>query len=271
MAGGLYGRVQARGFPSSAVAGETGAGALESQGGPQDPAHGDSSWGPPTSTLIGFQPEAPPPPAVTINEGFWGMPGELLDPDQTPGYGPATFRTHATPAPGWAGSYYPSDELDTLHANSREIHAADFGGGKLWRAPDDVTELPMHPWTSNSPGSADGLAPLEGPQRVLGGKDAVQGYDLRNRYGFDAGHRERLEITGTVINAYLDPAERPFIVPQAAGSFTPTDAVQGPEHWVSDQHGENIAYDDPSAYQPPPEPATLSRQLSAAPASAGWF
>jgi hypothetical protein len=270
MAGGLYGRVQSRGFPSSVAAGQTGAGALESQGGPQNPAHADSAPGPGTQTLAGFEPDTPPAPAVVILEGSWGLPGQHLDPDQTPGYGPGTFRTHAAPMPGWAGSYYPGPDLDTLHENSREIHAADFGGRQLWEGNSDVTELPMHPWASNSPGEAAGLVPLTGPQRVLGHADAVQGYDLRNRFGFDAGHRERLEITGNVVNAYLDPAERPFIVPQASGTFTPTDTVQGPGSYHSFLDAGNVSYDDPSAYQPPPEPPTLAGQLVAAPASAGW-
>lgn len=273
---GLYGRVSARGFPSSVAAGYTGEGALASQGGPQNPAHAVPGGGTPTSTMTGFQPEGPPPPGVMILEGALGLPGTLLDPDQTPGYGPGEFRSHAAPRmPGWVGSTRLSPEADLIatadmHQVSQAIHAQDFGGPKLADGPYDETTLPMNPWASNDPGEAVGLAPLTGPQRVLGRGDAVQGYDLRNRYGFDAGHRERLEITGNVINAYLDPAERPFIVPQASGSFTPTDTVQGPERWISDQHGENVNYTAPSAYEPPPEPATLSGQLVEAVASSGW-
>jgi len=274
MPSGLYARVQARGFASGVDAGDTGLGALESQGGPQDiAAHGQNTGNAmPIGTLTGFQPEGPPAPAVEILEGTWGLPGTAHDPDQTPGYGPGEFRSHAAPVmPGWVGSTRMSSDADLLataqmHETSAEIHAADFGGPKLQDF-TDFTEDPVDAWSSNNPGEAVGLAPLTGPQRILGGKDAVQGYDLRNRYGFDAGHRARQTRLNEQPMFYLDPAERPFIVPQQQGTFIPTDAVQGPEPWNSNLDAANVNPDDPSPYQPPPEPPTMTADLLAAPVS----
>lgn len=279
----LYQRVAARGYASGVVAGQTnvtGAAASEAVNRPSK-----SLIDAPVSTLTGFQPEGPPPPAVEILEGTWGLPGELSDPLSSPGYGPGTVRTHAAPAPGWAGGYSNfrvdnSGDLEKLHENSRAIHSADFGmPARLTSVlADNVPQQPVDHWESNRPdgGMGTGQVPLTGAQRVLGGMDAVQGYDRRNRYGFDAGHRSRdsypgyQDRTGGQPMAYLDPAERPFIVPQAQPSFTPTDAVQGPEPWVSDLHAENLNYHDPSAYAPPAEPATLQAPLPVEAPVGGW-
>ena len=276
MAQGLYGRVTGRGFPSQVTAGMTGEGALESQGGTADPAHGIVDWGAPVpATLQGFQPEGAAGVYTEVLADIPG-PGSPVDPDQTPGYGPGTFRTHAAPVPGWAGSYDDQQAMATLHRNSAEIHAQDFGALKLQDFTPGQSEggvhLPMDPWSANEAelgGVPNPQVPLTGPQRVLGGMDAVQGYDLRNRYGFDAGHKYRAQITGNVVNAYLDPAERPQIWPQGSGSYIPTDSIQGPEPWVSDLNAANINYDDPSAYEPPAQPATLTQPLLSATAW-GW-
>jgi hypothetical protein len=283
MAGGLYNRVLARGFPSSVTAGMTGAGALESQGQPLDlAAHGDRSPGAPVpSTLQGFAPEGPASIDVQVLGDTPG-PGSATDPDQTPGYGPGTFRTHAAPSrTGWAGGYSNltadnSGDIETMHANSLEIHGEDFGAvGPQEFYPGQgpgESHIKWDRWQANTPeleGVPNPQVRLTGPQRVLGGMDAVQGYDLRNRFGFDAGHKDHGRHTGNMVMAYLDPAERPFIVPQAAGSFIPTDAVQGPEPWASGLSADDLSYHDPSAYSPPPEPPTLSQPLTEAVAW-GW-
>lgn len=282
MPGGLYGRVQARGFPVPAAysdsPGAVAQAALESQGGPADPAHGEITWGQSPSTLYGFALEGPGPVGTQILGDIPG-PGELLDPDQTPGYGPGTFRSHAAPhMTGFAGSYHDVDAVAEMHQNSRRIHAADFGGAKLQDFNPGVSpggELEMDPWTSEDYGDSN-QPPLDGAQRVLGGKDAVQGYGGGgsgpggvNGYGYGAVRIHRNGITGNVVNAYLDPAERPFYVPQGSGSFIPTDAVTGPEPWSSMLAADGVAYHDPSAYSPAPETATLSQPLAEATAW-GW-
>lgn len=259
----LYGRVTARGFPSSVAAGMTGAGALESQGSPQDPAHGQAtSAAGQYTTLTGFAPEAPPPPAVDLLEGTWGLPGTLTDPDQTP-------QAHAAPVPGWAGSYAPSDDLDAVHGSSAEIHSKDFGAltrhVHVTTVPDDLSQ-----WTSSSEGE-NVLQPVRGQLQAMGGRDKTQGYGLANRYGFDSGHRDRIVATEPQPMAYLDPAERPFVIPQASGTFTPTDAVQGPAPFTSGWDAGDVNATPPSDYQPPPEPATLSAAQAGAPAAAGWW
>jgi hypothetical protein len=275
MANGLYKRVAGRGFPSSVVAGMTGAGALESQGSTVDPEHGGSHTlyqGSAQQTLTGFKSEGPPDPTLVILEGVWGLSGSVYDPDQTPGYGPGEFRTHAAPRPGHAGQDHGwTPEMEQLHEASQEIHSQDFGAlRQRTQVPNPgIVEPPIDQWTNNSPG-VSAQAPLTGGQRVLGGRDAIQGYDLRNQYGFDAGHKDRTTIEGNVVNAYIDPSERPFIVPQASGTFKPIDEVWGPEPWASDAVPAGVTYNDPSAYSPPPEPATLDTSLVEATPSAGW-
>lgn len=268
----LYARVGARGYASGVVAGQTGDASLTATQAVRRPSSSPVDWHRPATTLTGFSPEGPPDvPGYGVIEGSMGLPGELLDPLASPGYGPGYIRTHAAPRPGHAGSYHPSDELDELHASSREIHAADFGMPRHLRTVYDVDEDPVDAWTSNDPGGHTGQAPLAGAQRVLGGMDAVQGYDRRNRFGFDAGHRARQSRTTGQPMSFLDPAERPFIVPQAQGSFTPTDAVQGPQPWVSDLHAESVNYSAPSAYSAPPDPAVLQGRLTEALPGAGWW
>jgi hypothetical protein len=69
--------------------------------------------------------------------------------------------------------------------------------------------------------------------------------------------------------AYLEPAERPFNVPQGGGTYIPTDAVTGPEPWAGFNAADGLSYNDPSAYQATPEPATLKQPLTEATAW-GW-
>jgi hypothetical protein len=271
MAGGLYGRVAARGFPSSVTDGLTGAGALESQGGPTDPAHGDTSQtGDVSQVLTGYPADTPADPQVLILESVWGLPGELDDPDHTPGAEPGPVWSHAAPVPGWAGSYHDTEAIAVLNENSALIHGQNFGALQRHTETYGVTRLPMDPWQDNNPGESV-LEPLTGQIRAMAGNDRVQGYSLSNRYGFDAGHRDRLDVGGNVVNAYLDPAERPFIVPQAQSTFTPTDTVQGPEAFASMLAADNLSADAPTAYNAPPEPETLTGQLPGAPAAAGWW
>ncbi|HWG26103.1 hypothetical protein [Actinospica sp.] len=282
MASGLAARTAARGFPAPGYASDSAeavaAAALASQGGWADPAHGEISYGPSPSTLHGFALEGPGDVTLDI-AGDRPGPGEMHDPDQTPGYGPGTYRTHAAPVPGWAGSYHDFGALDELHQNSRSIHSVNFGGSLLQdygpgQSPGG-TELPMDPSGTEDYGYSN-QPPLTGAQRVLGGKDAVQGYGGGgsgpggvNGDGYGSVRANHKNVSGNVVNAYLDPAERPFIVPQAAGTFVPTDAVTGPEPFSSFIAADGNAYSDPSAYAAPPDPATLSQPLTSATAW-GW-
>ena len=279
---GLYGRVQARGYPvPAAYAASPEAvyqAALEAQGGTADPAHGQRPAEALPSTLPGFAPEAPGPVGVEILGDIPG-PGSPSDPSQSPGYGPGTFRTHAAPWPQPVGSVHDVEGLARRAQESREIHAVSFGNRTLADfAPGQSpggTVLPMDPSGTEDYGSSNQV-PLEGPQRVLGGRDAVQGYGGGgsgpggvNGHGFGSVRANRQGITGNVVNAYLDPAERPFYVPQAGGSYIPTDEVTGPEPFASFNAADGVVYNAPSPYQPSPEPETLQQPLNAAVAW-GW-
>jgi hypothetical protein len=264
VASGLYGRVQSRGFPSSVAAGQTGAGSLESQGSaaaPQDLGLSNPSA---YTTLPGYQPEsAADVGGIPLLLGTWGISGAGTVDDQTP-------QTHAAPGPGWAGSY-SDPELLQVHENSAAIHSVDFGAlANRIRSPRSINEPDVDQWSSNSAGEA-ALDPVTGQLRAMGGYDRIQGYNLSNQYGFDAGHRERTTLSAPVINAYVDPAERPFIVPQASGSFAPTDAVWGPVPGGNFLDAGNVNSTDPTSYSPPPEPALASSGPVGAPAVAGWW
>jgi len=265
MAGGLYGRVAARGFPSVVAAGLTGQGSLESQGGPQDPVHGQASTVDRPSTIAGYEADQVAPyDGILIAEGAFGLSG-TVNPDQIP-------HTHAAPVPGWAGSYDDPDLL-TVNLNSMEIHSADFGAspGRRHVSAAEGQEPAYDQWSNLNTGE-NVLQTLDGQIRMMGGYDTTQGYDLRNRYGFDAGH-----VTGPTTATepqpmfFLGPAERPFVVPQASGDFTPTDDYQGPGGWASGWDAAAVNSTPPTAYQPSPEPDTLDTPLVGAPVSAGWW
>lgn len=261
---GLYARVMARGFPSVAVAGQTGAGALDSQGHPVNPAHGQNVSTDLKQTLPGFEPDVAAPVATPPLMGMWGLAGGIR-PDDTP-------RTHAAPFPGFAGSY-DDPELLQVHENSNAIHSVDFGA--LGRHTTVHGARPEPDWDivySNDPGETV-QQKIVGQLQAMGGRDDVQGYGLRNGHGFDAGHRKRTvdQGSGGQPMAYLDPAERLFVVPQASGSFTPTDDIQSPGPWWSGRDGTDINATDPQPYQPSPDPVSNAQPLQGAPASAGWF
>jgi hypothetical protein len=271
MAGGLYQRVAARGFPSSVAAGMTGAGALESQGGPYDPAHGDtSSTGTTTQTLEGFRAEGAAPVAVELIEGTWGLPGTLHDPDRTP-------RTHAAPVPEWAGNYNDGDAMSRVREDSTLIHSVDFGALAGHTQVDGVASTPMDTWEEGGTGET-AAQQLAGQIRYMGGYDGQQGYGGgadgpggTNSHGFADVRRSYLRLTEPQPMIYIDPAERPFIVPQASGSFIPADQVQGPEPFESYWDAGDVTPDPPSAYQAPPEPETLATPLASAAVSSGWW
>jgi hypothetical protein len=280
---GLYGRVQARGYPLPAAYSDSPEAvyqaALANQGGTADPAHGERVYGLPPSTLHGYQPEGPGPVGVEILGDIPG-PGSPSDPNQSPGYGPGTFRSHAAPWPQPVLSAHDPDAPARRAQESREIHAVDFGSLKLSQFQGNATGNgsdynPMNPSGTEDYGASN-QAPLQGAQRVLGGRDAVQGYGGGgsgpggvNGNGFGAVRANHQNMTGNVVNAYLDPAERPFRVPQAGGSYIPDDAVTGPEPWASLRAADGVVYNAPSAYQPSPEPETLQQPLNAATAW-GW-
>jgi len=246
------------------IVGETGDVALADQGGPADPVHGqDVTTTAPSQVQTGFSPEGPPAPDVVLLEGTWGLPGTAIDPDQTP-------RGHAAPMPGRAGSYAPSDELSAMHDNSAVIHSADFGALSRHHVVQGIPEPQLDIWSSNDPGE-NVLDRAAGQLRYMGGRDTTQGYDLRNQHGFDAGHRTRIVATDPQPMAYLDPAERPFIVPQTAPRFIPSDPVQGPDPDVQFNDAGDINATPPTAYAPPPGPDTLPAAPGGGAASAGWW
>lgn len=262
---GVYDRVQARGFPSSVVAGVNGAGALDSQGharAPQDLADSNPDQ---YSTLPGFQADRVAElGGVPLLEGWFGLPGAGSNPDQTP-------QTHAAPGPGWAGSY-DDPELLQVRLNSVEIHSVDFGALEpRITSPNGLAQPDVDQWSANEPG-ANVLEPVAGQLQYMGGRDDTQGYSLRNRYGFDAGHRQRNTFEAPVINTYLDPSERPFVIPQASGNFAPTDAVQGPQVAGQMRGAENLNATPQSSYTPPPDPELAPPGPPAGgPASIGWW
>lgn len=267
---GLYQRVAGRGFGSAVADGMTGAGALESQGGPQKGQElGLTAQGQYT-TLPGYLPEQPPGVDVPILEGTWGLAGSATVPDSTP-------RTHAAPVPGWAGSY-SDPELLTVHENSAVIHSADFGAlaGHL-ESPASAAEPQIDAYTFSSQGENQ-LQPLSGQIRAMGGYDATQGYGGGgsgpggvNGYGFADVRRTRITATDPQPMAYLDPAERPFVVPQAAGAFAPTDAIWGPAPQGTFLDAGNINTTPQTSFQAAPEPETAPAAPQGAPASAGWW
>lgn len=269
---GLYQRVSSRGFPSSVYAGMTGAGALESQGGPYDPAHGDTTdtahYG--GQVLTGYQPEAPAQPAVPVLEGAWGLPGDTGGVARSPG-------GHAAPWAGWAPSYSDGDQLAVVNDNIMETHAEDFGTLADHTQVIDVASTPMTDWSTTDTGQSS-QEQVTGQIRYMGGFDALTGYGGGgsgpggiNPAEFSAVRNRTPTLTEPQPMIYIDPAERPALWPQASGSFTPTDAVQGPGPWASGWDSGDVTPDDPSAYQAPAEPATLSTPLAAAPASTGWW
>jgi hypothetical protein len=262
--GGLYQRVISRGFHSAVADGVTGAGALDSQGRPLAPQTLGITETGLTSTLPGYEPDPVAALAVPLLESTWGLSGAGTNPDQTP-------RTHAAPFPGWAGSY-SDPELLQVHENSVVIHSADFGAleGRI-TSPNGLAQSPMDQWSDNNTGESV-QDPVSGQLRYMGGRDTIQGYSLRNRYGFDGGHRQRTTLGNPVIVAYLDPAERPFVVPQLTGSFLPSDRVQGPQATGNMRAADNLNVTPPSSYTPPPDPVTeVAAPPTGGPASTGWW
>jgi hypothetical protein len=259
---GLYARVQSRGFHSGLVDGQTGAGALDSQGHAQAPQYLGDSNPDQYSTLPGYQPDHVAQLGPPILEGWFGLPGGI-NPDRTP-------RTHAAPGPGWAGSY-DDPELWQVHENSVAIHSVDFGAREpRITSPNGLAQPHVDQWSANEPGESV-QSPATGQLRAWGGRDDVQGYGLRNRFGFDAGHRQRTTLSAPVVNAYVDPAERPFVVPEASGNFTPTDAVQGPDPVGFMRGAENLNSVPPSSYAPPPDTSLAAAPPVGGPAMAGWW
>jgi hypothetical protein len=259
-------RIMSRGFHSPVAYGATGAGALDSQGHPVSSAHGQNVvTTAPSQVLAGFGPEAPPPPEVDILDGAFGLPGAMWEPDLTP-------LTHSAPVPGWSGSYADAQALSEMHEKSAAIHAKDFGALARHTTLQGVDEPTIDRWTSNEPGESV-QSPVSGQLRYMGGRDDVQGYGLRNRYGFDAGHRDRIVATDPQPMAFLDSAERPYIVPQAGvnATFVPTDSVQGPNPDGQFHDAGDINSTPPSAYTPPAEPDTFNGVVASAPASLGWW
>ena len=261
----LYERAAARGYPSHISDGLTGAGSLWSQGGPQNTdRHGETD--PPATnrqTIMGFAPEPVADVEFLILDGAFGLPGSS--------YENATPRTHAAPAPGWAGDYGDNPDLYDKHAASTSAHAQDFGAVPREQRYAVRPLVDTDQWQSNVRGESL-LQPVPGQIRSASGHyDADQGYDRANGYGFDAGHRDRTTYHGQRLMAYLDHAERPFIVPAAHGPFYPTDAVQGPLTGTAYRDAPGINATPQTAYVPPADPVTSPQPPQGAPASVGWW
>lgn len=282
----LYNRVGQR-FPSDVYQGGVSQGQLDSQGNPQavwERQNRNLPFARNLQTLHGFPAEGPPPPNYELLELEVGLSGEIVDPDQTPGYGPGTLRTHAAPFPGWAPNYgapyagdYDAEQLAQLNENSRRIHGTRFTRPRR-QVPHNSpmqTDTEVDQWEAGADHSLPyGQVELQGAQRVLGGYDAAQGYGGGGKgpggTNNGADYKSRTQVHGNVINTYLDPAERPFHVPQYSGTFMPTDAVQGPDPTGNPYDAWSVSYNDPSSYAPPAEPATLSSTLVEAPVGGGW-
>jgi hypothetical protein len=269
--GGLYGRIAARGLHSAVADGLTGSGALDSQGGPTDPAHGENiTETGQYSTLPGYLPEGPADVSVPLLEGTWGISGAGENPDQTP-------QTHAAPVPGWAGSYKDPALLE-MHDRSAEIHAIDFGAlARRTQSPRAIAEPDLDVEHIASQGEVP-LDPVTGQLRAMGHYDGVQGYGGgadgpggTNSYGFSDVRRTRITANGHQPMAYLDPAERPYIVPQVSGTFTPTDAVWGPDPDPPFRVAPALNTTPPSPYQAPPEPDQAAAPPVGGVVSAGWW
>jgi hypothetical protein len=238
-------------FPEHVLSGDTGAAALESQGMPLSPQQLDLRARN-RAILPGYSQDEYPAP---YEFGPGTDRGDLLsglNPDRTP-------RTHAAPYAGWVGDYNDGEQMAQLQENLAEVHSEDFGALHNRTRLAGVAEPKIEIWSSNDPGESN-LAPVTGQMRNMGGYDTTQGYDLRNRYGFDAGHRKRTTFTDPQPTYSLQPAERPFVVPQAGRNARFTDTVQGPQPaGYSWGYGDAaIPYTDPSAYAPPAEPSTFS-------------
>lgn len=265
MAGGLYSRVASRGFNNNVTDGYTGAAALADSGGPQNPRHASNTYtGQDRQTLTGFTADPPAELAAgsVILEGAWGTPG-AIDQDRTP-------RTHAAPAPVWAGSY-SGDELAPVREWSADLHAFNPDGNPVARRyrverPEPAVE---RLYTESEGDSL--LQKATGQLRAHGGYDVDQGYGTVNGYGFGGGHRDRIMNHDGIVMAYLDPAERPFVVPQPSGTFHTTDAVNGPQPEGNFLDAGNINATPPTPYTPPADPATATAAPAGAAASAGWW
>lgn len=249
-------------FPNEATAGQTGAGSLWSQGTTHQklnlPANAKN-----VNVKSEYGQDSYPAPYSFDDTGLdFILPGEL-NPDRTP-------RTHNAPVPGWAPNY-AGEEIAQLRINSTEVHSEDFGAlvRRTNPLPGDAEPSISFDY-SNNPGE-NNLQPVTGQLRAMGGYDRTQGYNLSNRFGFDAGHRKRTNFNDPQPTYSLDPAERPFIVPQGGVNAKFTDVVQGPQGGnYSWGYGDGASpYNEPSAYSPPPEPATFTGQYSEGPV-VGW-
>jgi hypothetical protein len=260
----LYDRVASRGFAGGTVAGKTGAGALESQGGPQNPRHSRTvAFDPPQNLpLVGADQEPVAPVAVLILDGQWGLSGSV-DLDPAP-------RNHTAPGIGWTGNDNGGPERAELRAYADEVHAVDYGAPVRRREQYESAIEHADHWENLNRGESL-LQPVPDQMRGQGGRDEDQGFSRRNGYDFDAGHRSRTTLSAPIVNAYLEPAERAWVVATAHGTFIPTDAVQGPLVGTSYLNAPSINAVPQTSYTPPPEPVTSPEAPVGAPASAGWF
>ena len=254
----------ARSFPAQVVAGQTGAGSLESRGAPLKPQQ-LNIVARSRSIIPGFDEDTYPAPYDQFDDGFdFILPGTLTNPDQTP-------RTHATPFAGWAGSYN-GDEIAEVNSNIMDIHSEDFGAltrrtnSAKWATDAEPTDI-----SYNTSIGENELQPITGQMRRMGGYDATQGYGGRGSGpgGINAaptGKGKYTRFTNPQPTYSLMPAERPFIVTQGGINAVFNDAVQGPYSDYSWGHGDGASpYNNSSAYNPQPEPDTFTGQYTEGP------
>lgn len=237
-------------FPADTVAGQTGAGSKESQGTALQrqqlniPAKNRNIYRP-------FDAETEPAPFFDYEDSY-DLPGSM-NPDQTP-------RTHAIPFAGWAPSY-ESPELAELNENIMEIHSQDFGAlnPRVHSAKFAIAESPIDIWYDTSAGEVN-LQPLSGQVRQAAGYDAVQGYGGGGSGpgGINPdspGHGKRTTFTEPQPTYSLDPAERPFRIPQGGVNAVFTDEVQGPGTYQWSYGDAAATHREPTAYEPVSAPA----------------
>jgi len=247
MANGLYARVASRGFPTSVDVGTTGEGALYNSGNP-DLMHQQQTAVPgftPAQTMKGFAPEPLPPVSVYISDDDYGLVGDRADPDQTPGYGPGAFRTHNAPMAGpnlnaptpWATPQQLGEIAGSLE-EVRGIHSQRFARSRGYVQSAEVT-VQVGQQTAGEIGETLSDNGSGGQMRGMAGIDSVQGFGgggsgpggINGRYPNEKHYLTTAE--GSVLNATVDPSERPLTVPQLGQTFKLTGPDFGPGPWQS--------------------------------------
>lgn len=209
----LYARATSRGFPVFDTAGQSGQGALQDSTLPRGAAAAAAgnppspSWANPNNDPGSVPAQLPPPEAYALLGGvLWGLPG-APNPDDTP-------RTHAAPF---------ADPAQLAAGDDDGTHGPVFTGVAVRHTPGAVTAM-AESRTGGQGSSADTLQPLHGQIRVMGGRDAVQGYGGGGPgpggVNIPQGPATDQQAFGgyTYHNLPVNAAEVPFLVPDS-GQF----------------------------------------------------